>query len=465
MKRSKKLYILLGVLVVVFAATVAVLNYEEKKEEIENSGQVIVAVSEEDVTGLSWSYQSNDLAFYKEEGWIYDGDDTFPVDEEKIGDLISCFEEWEASFVIENVDDFGQYGLEKPECSITLKTGEETLEILLGDFSTMDSERYVSIGDGNVYLVADDPAEKYDIALSDLIDHDKIPDIEDATSITFAGAENSKITLEDASITYSEEDLYYMKVNDTQKALDTDNVKNYLQTLESLGLSDFKTYSATEEELAEYGLNDPELTITVAYREEDEDGETPIETLVIAVGRNGDDVAKAKKNAQKEEGEEIPAYVRIGESKIIYEITSAEYDSLMAVSYNDLRHQELFWAEFDSVTQIDISLEDETYVMTAEGKEDDRVFTFDEEKIQIEDIKTAVEDIKAQSFTDEKEKGKEEISLTIHLENDNISEVKLAFYRHDGSTCLAVVNGEPIAYVDRAEVVNLIETVNAVVLK
>ena len=42
------------------------------------------------------------------------------------------------AFEIEDVDDYGQYGLDDPECTITLETDDETYEISLGDYSTMD---------------------------------------------------------------------------------------------------------------------------------------------------------------------------------------------------------------------------------------------------------------------------------------------------------------------------------------
>lgn len=45
----------------------------------------------------------------------------------------------------------------------------------MGDYSSMDSERYVSIGDGNVYLVQNDPLDQFDAVLSDMIDHDDVP--------------------------------------------------------------------------------------------------------------------------------------------------------------------------------------------------------------------------------------------------------------------------------------------------
>ena len=111
------------------------------------------------VTALSWETGTENLSFHKEEMWTYDEDAAFPVDEEKIGELLEIFEEFGVSFVIEDVEDYGQYGLDDPEGTIRLEAGEESYEILLGDFSAMDSERYVSIGDGNAYLVKEDPMD------------------------------------------------------------------------------------------------------------------------------------------------------------------------------------------------------------------------------------------------------------------------------------------------------------------
>lgn len=40
----------------------------------------------------------------------------------------------------------------------------------------------------------------------------------------------------------------------------------------------------------------------------------------------------------------------------------------------------------------------------------------------------------------------------------------LTLYRHNGSTCLASVDGSPVAYVQRTQAVDLIEAVNQVIL-
>ena len=53
--------------------------------------------------------------------------------------------------------------------------------------------------------------------------------------------------------------------------------------------------------------------------------------------------------------------------------------------------------------------------------------------------------------------------MTFDLENHPQAEIVL--YRQDGSTCLAEVDGRPVALVERPAAVDLIEAVNAIVLQ
>ena len=54
MKRSKRLSILLCVLAVCCVLTLGVSKYEERKEKIKNSDEIIMELNSEDVTELSW---------------------------------------------------------------------------------------------------------------------------------------------------------------------------------------------------------------------------------------------------------------------------------------------------------------------------------------------------------------------------------------------------------------------------
>lgn len=473
MNRSKKLCILAGILLVACAVTFGVMRLEEHKEKISNSGETILALPADDVQALSWTCNSVDLAFHRDEGWVYDEDEAFPVSEEKMQELLGLFEDFSASFTIEDVEDYGQYGLDDPTCTINLDTEEESYEILLGGYSTMDSERYVSIGDGKVYLVSTDPLDYFDAGLSDMIDNDETPQFTDIETITFSGDENYTVVYEeDSPDTYCADDVYFARIGEESLPLSTDRVDSYLQAVSFLGLTDYVTYNATDEELAAYGLDEPEMTLSMDYTAEEEPEDT--KTFVLNISRdpeeraaleeNGEDNAGDDESEDDEEEEEITAYARVSDSRIVYQISADSYKSLMAASYDDLRHTEVLSAAFEDIQQIDISLEGEEYSIVTGKTGDTRSYMYQDEEVDIADFQAALEALSADSFTDEEPSDILEIGLTVHLDNEQYPEVLIELYRYDGTHCLAVVDGKPVSLVQRGDVVDLIEAVHAIVL-
>lgn len=473
MKRAKRIYALLGVLAVVCIVTVFVVKHEEKQENIRNSGEVVLEVDADSVQSISWENESDSLSFHKEDSWLYDDDTAFPVNEEKINELIGQFEAFTAAFIIEDVSDYSQYGLDNPICTIELATEETTYEITLGDYSAMDSQRYVSIGDGNVYLATNDPLDYFDATLSDMILNDETPSFDHVESIDFKGSDSYHVVYqeytEDSPYTYCEDDVYFKENGEELLPLDTSLVNSYLSSITYLDLSDYMTYNAGEEDLATYGLDDPELTVTVQYTPDEEDGsEATSQTFTITISRDPEERQRAESTTDdsdsEEDEEEVTAYARIGDSKIIYKISSSSYESLMAASYNDLRHSEVLTASFDDITSMDISLDGTVYTITTDGKGDNKTFYYGEEEISIDDLQSALEDMTASSFTDESPSQKEEIALTIYLDNEVHPQVEIQLYRYDGENCLALIDGEPVSLVPRSDVVDLIEAINTIVL-
>lgn len=448
MKRAKRLYVLLGVLVVVCIAAFAVVKHEERQEEIRNSGEIVLEIDPETVDALSWEYESESLAFHKDETWQYDED---------------------AAFIIEEVTDYSQYGLDNPVCTIHLSAGEEDYEIKLGNYSTMDSQRYLSTGDGNVYLVEDDPMEDYEITIRDMIANDETPSFGQVTGIQFEGADSYQVVYqeysEESPYTYCSEDVYFRQEGEDLKPLDTNLVESYLSGIENLTLDNYMTYQAGTEDLSQYGLDAPELTVTVTYTpEEDEEGES--QTFTLHISRSPEERAAAENDAASEEDEEeeITAYARVGDSEIVYQITGDSYEKLIAAGYDDLRHKEALTADFTQVTGLDITLEGSVYNLTSEGSGEDKTFRFGEEEVDVADLQSALEGLTADSFTQEEPTQKEEIALTVYLDSEVHPSVQIQLYRYDGENCLAVIDGEPVSLIPRSAVVDLIEAVNAIVL-
>lgn len=465
MSKSKKLYVLLGVLLVVCVATFAISRYETKKEEIRNSDEVILTIDADAVSSLSWKYGSEELGFHKDETWLYDEDEAFPVNEEKIDELLNVFKEFGVSFAIENVEDYGQYGLDDPMCTINISADDTEYKISLGDYSAMDSQRYISIGDGNVYLASHDPYDDYKLVISDMIQHDEIPSLADATEIRFSGSEEYSISYkEDSDKSYCPDDVYFTG----DKPLDTTSVSSYLSLMSNLSTTDYVSYNVTDEELESFGLGTPELTVTVNYPFENEDEEIEDRTFVLNVSRNQEELKEAQESDEEDAEDDVTAYVRVGDSQIIYRITSLNYEDLMKASYDDFRHKEVLTASFDDIYQIDITLESENYSITSETSEDDeneRVWHYkDDEELELASLRSAIKGLSADSFTEETPTGKEEISFTVYLDNEKYPQVEVSLYRYDGSYCIAVVDGKPVSKVPRSQVVDLIEAVNTIVL-
>ncbi len=527
MKKAKRIYILLGVLAAIIVAILVVSRYQSHVEQIQNTKEVILDIDSEEVTALSWDAEGYSYAFYQDDGWKYEEDENFPVSEEKLDELLDIFSNFEAEFEIENVSDYGQYGLKDPVATIRLTlTDGTTREITLGDFSVLDAERYLCLDGGTVYLVETDPLESFELELIDLMQQDELDSITQATSLTFSGQEEYSVYYEEESdLSYNPEDVYFVSGSD--QPLDTANVQSYLTSLCGISLYDYATYDATDEELEKYGFNSPVLTVTVAYAAEDEDGEEIAKDVTLTVAENQEELAAIEDG---EDDTEVSKYVRVDDSSILYNLSETDYETLTAASYNDLRHADVLSVDFTEVYQVDITLEDTEYILyagegsaedeaaeeedaeaayAAEADEDDAysadedagdTYAEDEESeraetladyfyyyyggepieaadlgegeemadyrtgISISEFSGLVSGITAETFTEEQPTDREEIGLTVHLDNERYPEVTLHLYRYDGSTCLAVLDGEPVALVGRAAVTDLVEAVYGMVL-
>ena len=453
MYKKKNIYILFVILIVISIATLVVSNIEEKKEDIKTGGEVVLEIDPDTVTNLSWTISKNTLSFTKDESWLYDDDNNYPLDETKINNLLNVFKSFTSTYVIENVEDYDQYGLSSPMCTINITTEDKTYTIKLGDESKMDKQRYVDIGDGNVYLTASDPYDSYDIELNSLMLNDSIPVMKDVTAVTFSGNENYTITKTEGT-SICDDDEYFVG----DKSLDNNLVSTYLSKIKNLSLTNSVTYNVTDEELEEYGFNNPDLTITLNYTTKDSSDE---QTLTLYVASNVEELKEYNEASDDDKDESsITRYVRMNDSKIIYSIASSTYNTLTSNSYDDLRHQEIFPGDMDSVTSMEISLDGTEYTFT---KEDD-TWKYNDTEIDVETLTSDLTSLDVDSFTTDTSSSTKEVSITLNLDNDNYPTYKMDFYRYDGNSCIVYVNDEPYAYVSRSSVVDIIEAIHQIVL-
>ena len=459
MKKSKRLLLLGTIFVVFLVITLIIVHMEEEKERIANTDDIVYDLDVESVTGLSWHYEDVELSFSKDEAWTYDDDEAFRVDEDKINELLEVFDDFTAAFTISDVTDLSQYGLDDPTCTIDIKTADEDITIKLGDYSTMDAERYVTFDDETVYLASNDPYESYAIELKDMLDDDEAPAFDTIEGITFTGKENYEIMYdEDLDLTYSEDDDYYTVDDGKTIVLDTDRVRDYVNMIGELVLDEYMTYDVTDDELATYGLDDPEMIVSIAYTNEDSDGNKTEGEYVISISKD------PSQDIESDE-DEILAYIRIGDSPIIYTLDQDYYEAIMDASYDSFRHTELLWAQSEEISAIQVELEGELYTIEKREADNDDGYAwyFGDDEVDTDELIYAIEHLSVDTFISDEDPGALEISLSISIEGYD-DEVDIDIYRYDGEYCIAYLDDEPLALITRSSAVDLIEEVNKIVL-
>ncbi|MCD8231013.1 MAG: DUF4340 domain-containing protein [Clostridiales bacterium] len=367
MKRKKNLVIL----VVVVAVLCCVIGIEQAVtkhvDSINTTDEVILSFDQDSITNISWTYEEETLTFDQtDDGWCDSDDADFPVNQDTMADFLSWFEEVHACFIIDDVEDYSQYGLEDLQCTITLTTEDGETTVSVGDYSTMDEQRYIEIGDGKVYLVEDDILESITTDRDEFMQNDETPSIVTLEELTVSGrTELDAVYNEEGKYSYTDSYNYYQVEDDgTYLILDDSSVESYLSSLGSLSLTNYVTYTASSADLSDYGLDDPAYTITVTgtveveteeEETEDESEDATDETETEDTAAEEDDETEAEEvetedvefviyigvvtEPAEEDGEEdtVTAYARVGDSEIIYQLTTSDYESVRAASYDDLR--------------------------------------------------------------------------------------------------------------------------------
>ena len=424
-------------------AVIAIVSGVEKHiDKISTVSEDIVNIDADALTQISWTADSKTLTFVKgDDGWTQSGDDAFPVDQEKISNLLEHFAPLTASFVIEDVEDFGQYGLDDPTATATLTTSDGDTTLQFGTYSTMDSKRYVTLGDGTVYLIDDDVTEALSTDHDDFMQTDAVPDYDTIDSIVATGETAFTASyLPDETHTYTDDYDYYAVDGDSYTALADSKIKSFISKLKNLDYSDYMTYRASTADLSVYDMDAPTETFTMTYTEDKEQG-----SFALAFAKGQDDGNY---------------YFRMGDSEIICKMDEDDYNDITATTADTLRPDEALSLDWDSVTSVEFTLDDTTYTITHKGDK----YTLDGAEVDFDDIQSAVDDLDINTYNTETSNKKQEIAVTVHLDNKDYPTLTLCAYQYDGENCLVELNNTTLGFAKRSLVVDLQEAVNAVVL-
>ncbi len=454
MKRKKNMILLLACLAVLIVATIAATRLTSEGNNVTSDGKagVIFSVNTADVDRLEWRY-SEELAFTRDESgtWQYANDSAFPLDETYLKAALNAISSISASRTFEGITQWEEYGLDTPLCTLSVTVGAQVYTLSFGDETSLGGERYLTLGDGKLYLVDADLVSYFNYGLYDLLILEEVPDLSAVTAIALESGEQSwEIEyLENSGLSYS--DLYVWFMDGA--ALDNEVCNAIPEFLEAIDLTNCVNYNA--QDLSEYGLDAPLLAITVTYTYiDDADGAAKSGTCTLEFGG--------------EEGR----YARFADSNMVYFVSSTVTNTLLALTPETMLPREAVLLDWSTVDALKITLDGETHEVVksvttvtddAGAVTEQTTYLLDETEVDAESFFTALDAVtyvsQAADVTPER---REELRLV--LRREGCEDLELVFWQYDAARCLTTLNGGSTVFVSREKVVELTEIVTQWIL-
>lgn len=330
MKRMMKLFILLVVLAGLLGGYAAIHGATQTQtvEQVEGSF-ALCALTEDTLSGLSWTSEGTQYHFVREDGvWQRAGDTSFPVNQSAIDALAGKIIALSATRMLEDVSSLADYGLDAPAFTVTAEGADGTqVTYAMGDATPFADGYYVSVSDraDAIYTVGDSLSGMFDKTLTQLAEMETMPEVGNVTRLTVGDALDA-VRLEESRTINPAQRWYDAK---TGEALDGEAVQGLAEDAEGLAWSALIATSATDEELAAWELDDASATAVTLF-----DGDEAARTLLIG--------------AEDGEGSR---YARLAGSVMVYTIDSDSVDGLLSASAGTLWVRALVPVGYEQLAQ------------------------------------------------------------------------------------------------------------------
>lgn len=298
--------VLVVICIIYVIVTKAAASHEAKKESeaaAESEAGRIWVTQMDTLSDISFDSGETLLHFVKTDDlWHQAEDENFPVNQDKLNELADTLGTLEASRQFNDGDSLAAYGLETPACTVNVTDGEgKTVKLLVG--SAVDSEYYLKTDDSDtVYTVASSAVSGISgKTLYDFVEMETLPGCtadqigrmtilsngqtyeftrNEVSSEAETDEESSDENADGGGTEMEEEPKWLLSVDGEVSADDIDDSADSLaQALAGLSFSGCVDYDAAGNELAAYGLDQPKISVSYAW-EDDEGTETAVAIYV-----------------------------------------------------------------------------------------------------------------------------------------------------------------------------------------
>jgi len=476
MAKRRKNALILGVIVILVIALLVgvklLKNTATEEPESENTGKLLLALDAVDSYALT--YENETYHFEKsEDDWQVTEYQGVEIDQTYPNTLVSALTEVHAVRELGKVDNRADFGLAPAECTLEVKSGEETVTLYIGKAGTAGNDYYLALeGDEEIYLVdsALGNAAKHDIKV--MIAKDELPTLTNVTLLNYG--DNEILFREEGSdAVYTPEYTWFWqnRADGTETVLGNDEVEGLIDDLSGLSWNAIEGVSGDEADMTAYGLGESAYTLRVDYAHKetaasvDENGEDATEetvtpmTFELCLGKRFED----------EEGNQF-VYAMIPSSKLIYSMNASVLDTLESATKESLLPMDVLrmdWATVDSIAVTAGAKSLNIKIASQEVTDDDGLktyqYTYSVGNTELDTDLTEtfinyLSDMQAEgSATEAGEAGETELEMVLYRNTNNaFARMEFKISAYDQNFSLVTFNGESRILVSKKDVQELL---------
>ena len=465
-KRGARMLAMLIVLAVLIGGyfLVTELTADKGVQDLGEGEYTVFDLSKEDIVGLSWTHDDTDIALEYNDKWEVVGDADFPLDEDKITELVSDLAELTATRKLEGELDLSVYGLDEPEfiLNVSLSDGR-VLKYEAGAENDISQVFYMAVTeDGStpevVYALTEGLQTKYDIGQYELLKWEDTPKVGEAQRVVVNSGSDTIVdaVYREDSTDYYFNDSYswyaYDENEDSPCPMENSAINGLVDNLKNLSWNSCVKYDADEQALEEYGLGSSARSIIVYYTE-DENSEVLESGLEIG----------AEFTEQEDESEVSYYYVRIPDSDMVYTVEGTSIENILNATYSNCRVQTILPLDYDTVNSLKVVYDDKEHEierelsesvvdgetqLIEEGLKYDGVYSLDEDEFN--SIIDNILALTAEEWIAE-EIGDREAVLSITMMRDTAEvykEISINIYEYDANSYIVEAYGAGTALVN-----------------
>ena len=281
MKKGKRLLVLVAV-AAVFGVGAYLLNLNAKQQEAaeeaakEGAKTVLMTTPADTLAQLSYSRGGETVTLArKADAWVYAPRETFALDTDKVTAMAGDLQTVESVRTVADTEvALADYGLQTPALVITATDTKGAAQtISLGDQNATTGNYYATVaGKPGIYTVSADLYNAFDVSLMQLLKDEAYPTVGEAdiTGVDWSnGSETHSLTHRaegDANAYTAAYTWFDQRKDGALQPVNDTAVQDFLTA--ATGITYQSTVTDQKNDLAAYGLDAPQLTVTLHYTEQ-----------------------------------------------------------------------------------------------------------------------------------------------------------------------------------------------------